>query len=480
MNKNIRTRFAPSPTGSMHIGNLRTALYAFLFARAHQGRFILRIEDTDQERYVDGATQVIYNTLKIAGLTHDEGPDIGGDYGPYIQSERKNIYRKYAEELVQTGAAYYCFCSKETLEQTKTEEGYNRRCRSLSEEEIHQNLVAGKPYVIRQKMPVEGKTTFFDTVFGEITVENNLLDDQILLKSDGFPTYNFANVVDDHLMQITHVMRGSEYLSSNPKYLLLYQALGWNTPEWIHLPLILGKNADGTVSKLSKRQGATGFQELIEEGYLPEAIVNYIALLGWSPKNDREIFSLPELIESFTIQGINKSPAIFDYQKLDWINSQHIQQLTAGQFAALAFPYSQTAGTFLENHWNNLAGLLQSRLHRLTQIPEMIAFLYELKPYDPELFVHPKNKSTKESSLQWINAILDLLQPLEDWTAETLKDMLSRFSEAHNLKFGQLMWPLRIAVSGLAVTPGGGIEIMAMIGKEETFRRLIYAKRLLN
>jgi glutamyl-tRNA synthetase len=464
----------------MHIGNLRTALYAFLFARAHQGRFILRIEDTDQERYVDGATQVIYNTLKIAGLTHDEGPDIGGDYGPYIQSERKNIYRKYAEELVQTGAAYYCFCSKETLEQTKTEEGYNRRCRSLSEEEIHQNLVAGKPYVIRQKMPVEGKTTFFDTVFGEITVENNLLDDQILLKSDGFPTYNFANVVDDHLMQITHVMRGSEYLSSNPKYLLLYQALGWNTPEWIHLPLILGKNADGTVSKLSKRQGATGFQELIEEGYLPEAIVNYIALLGWSPKNDREIFSLPELIESFTIQGINKSPAIFDYQKLDWINSQHIQQLTAGQFAALAFPYSQTAGTFLENHWNNLAGLLQSRLHRLTQIPEMIAFLYELKPYDPELFVHPKNKSTKESSLQWINAILDLLQPLEDWTAETLKDMLSRFSEAHNLKFGQLMWPLRIAVSGLAVTPGGGIEIMAMIGKEETFRRLIYAKRLLN
>jgi glutamyl-tRNA synthetase len=464
----------------MHIGNLRTALYAFLFAKSKAGDFVLRIEDTDRERYVEDATQVIYDTLKTAGITHDEGPDVGGQFGPYIQSERKAIYKEYALELIRNDEAYYCFCSKETLDLSKTEEGYNRHCRYLSPEEIRRNLDEGKSYVIRQKVRLEGQTVFNDAVFGEIVVDNKTLDDQILLKSDGLPTYNFANVVDDHLMQITHVIRGSEYLSSNPKYLLLYNAFRWDVPEFIHLPLILGKNEDGSVTKLSKRHGATGFQELVDAGYLPSAIINYIALLGWSPKNDREIFSLSELIETFSIQGINKSPAIFDYQKLDWINGEHIKALPLEDFVSLSFPYSHTQGTVLENKWNEIAQLLQSRIHTFTQIPEMIDFLYELKPYDAEFFVNKKNKTTQESSAEVIDAVLELLTPLEDWNVPVLKETLSHFAESRGIKFGQLMWSLRIAVSGLLVTPGGGIEIMDIIGKEASFRRFMYAKSLLS
>jgi glutamyl-tRNA synthetase len=453
----------------MHIGNLRTALYAFLFAKSRKGDFILRIEDTDRERQVADATQVIYDTLKTAGIRHDEGPDTGGEYGPYVQSERKEIYKEYALALVEKGEAYYCFCSKED---SKTDEGYDRHCRYLTREEIQKNLESGKPYVIRQKIKLEGQTVFNDAVFGEIAVDNKTLDDQILLKSDGMPTYNFANVIDDHLMEISHVIRGTEYLSSNPKYMLLYNAFGWEIPEFIHLPLILGKNEDGSVTKLSKRHGATGFRELIDEGYLPSAIINYITLLGWSPKNDREIFFMPDLIESFTIQGINKSPAVFDYKKLDWINSEHIKLLPFEEFSRLSFPHSQTEDTVLENKWNEIALLLQSRIHKFTQIPEMIHFLYQLDPYDVELFVNKKNKSSLESSLEIIEASLEVIKPVEAWTHSAINDLFTGFSQERNIKFGHLMWPLRIALSGLAVTPGGAIEIMSVIGKDETVRRL--------
>lgn len=476
MDKNIRTRFAPSPTGYMHIGNIRTALYAFLYARSRKGKFILRIEDTDRERHVEDATQVIYDTLNIAGLSYDEGPDIGGEYGPYIQSERKEIYKKYALDLVKRGKAYFCFCSKDD---SKTDEGYDRHCRSLSQEEIQKNLDMGKPYVIRQKIDLEGNTSFNDAVFGEITVENKTLDDQILLKSDGMPTYNLANVIDDHLMKITHVIRGSEYLSSNPKYIQLYNAFDWEVPEYIHLPLILGQNEDGSVTKLSKRHGAVSFQELTGEGYLPAAIMNYIALLGWSPKNDQEIFSMAELIDAFSIQGINKSPSIFDYKKLDWINSGHIKLLPFGEFSSLAYPYAEISGTLLENKWTEIAAILQSRIHKFTQIPELIGFLYKLSPYSLELFINKKNKSTLESSIGLINSSLAIVNSVDPWNQDTLKNVFEDFSRSRNIKFGHLMWPLRIALSGLSVTPGGAIEIMSIIGKNETINRFNYAIHLI-
>jgi glutamyl-tRNA synthetase len=468
----IRTRFAPSPTGFMHIGNLRTALYGYLFAKSKGGAFVLRIEDTDRERYVEGATDVIYNTLRLAGLPHNEGPDIGGNFAPYVQSERCDIYKHYALQLVERGEAYYCFCSKEETDAAKTEEGYNRHCRNLAADEVQHNLQDGRPYVIRQKMPLDGSTVYNDLVFGTIEVENRLLDDQILLKSDGMPTYNFANVVDDHLMQISHVIRGSEYLSSTPKYVLLYKGFGWDVPEFVHLPLIMGKNADGSVAKLSKRHGATGFQELIDDGYLPGAIVNYIALLGWSPKDDREIFTMPELVATFDLAGINKSPAVFDYQKLNWVNGEHIKLMPFGEFCAMALPFAKVQSTPLETKWTLIATLLQPRLHKFSQIPEMIDFLHHLPPYDAELFVNQKNKSTVASSIDILATALDMLKSLDTWDAASLHDVCSTLAQSKGIKFGTIMWPLRIALSGLTVTPGGATDIMEIIGREQALQRI--------
>ncbi len=475
MERKIRTRFAPSPTGYMHIGNLRTALYAFLFAKSQKGDFVLRVEDTDQKRYVEDATRVIYETLEAAQIQHDEGPDIGGNYGPYIQSERKDMYKKYALELVDKGHAYYCFCPKDDIENNDTsKDGYNLhcRCRDVSKEEVESHLSAGKSFVIRQKMPLEGVTSFNDFVFGEISVENKTLDDQVLLKSDGLPTYNFAHVVDDHLMNITHVIRGSEYLSSNPKYILLYKAFGWEIPSFIHLPLIVGKNDDGTVSKLSKRHGAVSFQDLVNDGYLPSAINNYISLLGWSPKSDKEIFSMNELIEAFSLSGINKSPAIFDYQKLDWVNSEHIKLLPFETFSSMAFPYSKVEKTNLEGKWNEIAQLLQPRIHKFSEIPESIHFLHQLEDYQVELFINKKNRSTLETSTDILTKVVHTMKQVDSWEIDVLNGTFAELAEKNNLKFGHLAWPVRIAVSGLVVTPGGATDIMSILGKEESLRRL--------
>ena len=468
----VRTRFAPSPTGYMHIGNLRTALYAYLFAKSQNGKFVLRIEDTDQKRYVEDATRVIYETLQVANIHHDEGPDVGGDSGPYVQSERKAIYKEYAQKLIDKGAAYYCFCAKTEEEDEENSTANECHCRDLSAEEVRKNLEEGKSYVIRQKVPHEGTTTFNDLVYGEITVENETLDDQILLKSDGMPTYNFANVVDDYLMGITHIIRGSEYLSSNPKYILLYQAFGWEIPAYIHLPLINGKNPDGTVSKLSKRHGAVSFQALVEEGYLPEAIINYIALLGWSPKNEREIFSMEELCEVFSVAGLHKSPAVFDYQKLDWVNGQHIQAMPFEEFSKMAFPYSGVKGTFLEEKWNKIATLMQPRIGKFSEIPEKLKFLYEVAPYDVEMYVNKKNKSTLESSIEILGKTIDAVNQIDTWDEETLSEAFAKVAADNNIKYGPLMWPSRIAMSGLLATPGGSTDIMYLIGKEETLKRL--------
>ena len=389
----IRTRFAPSPTGFMHVGNLRTALYEYLTAKHEGGTFVLRIEDTDRERYVEGATQVIYDTMKLAGLEHDEGPDIGGEFGPYVQSERLSMYKPYAEQLVAQGKAYRCFCTKERLEALKENApegtGYDRHCRDLSPEEIQKNLDAGMPYVIRQKMPLTGSTSYHDLVYGDITFPNEDLDDQVLIKTDGFPTYNFANVIDDHTMGITHVVRGSEYLSSTPKYNLLYEAFGWEIPTYIHLPLIMGKSVDEegneVISKLSKRHGSTGFMDLVNEGYLPEAIINYIALLGWAPKDTREIFSLPELIEAFDINGISKSPAVFDYDKLSWVNQEHIKAMSDEEFLKHAKPFYDEAGVD-PSCYALLAELLKPRIAKFNEITEKLSFIKEYGDFELELF----------------------------------------------------------------------------------------------
>ena len=455
----------------MHIGNLRTALFAYLFAKSQNGKFILRIEDTDQGRYVEGAVDVIYETLKAARLYHDEGPDIGGDYGPYIQSERKGMYKKFALELVEKGAAYYCFCQKGEKE-SESMEGYDRHCRNLSREEVEAQLAAGKPYVIRQRIPLEGSTSWNDLVYGEISVENSTLDDQVLLKSDGMPTYNFANVVDDHLMQITHIIRGSEYLSSNPKYLLLYDAFGWERPEYIHLPIINGKNPDGSISKLSKRHGAVSFQALVEQGYLPEGIINYIALLGWSPKTEQEIFTMDELIAQFSITGVHKSPAVFDYQKLDWVNGQHISKMDPEEFIRMSLPYAGIEGTFLESKWRKLASLLQSRISKLSDIPEKISFLFKLPDYDAELFINKKNKSTLETSAAILRQAIDRLTSVQDWSEETLLATLTELAGEMGLKLGPLTWPVRLSLSGLLATPGGAIDILYLLGREKSLERL--------
>jgi glutamyl-tRNA synthetase len=482
----VRTRFAPSPTGYMHIGNLRTALYAYCIAKHSQGRFLLRIEDTDRKRNVPKAIQVIYDSLKLAGLAYDEGPDKDGGYGPYVQSQRKvqGIYQHYADLLVGRGAAYRCFCGKpaETnMGPAPTKEGIlmtargkspssralRDPCCDLPEDEVKARLAAGEPYVIRQRIPREGTTTFHDLVFGGITVKNSTLDEQVLLKSDGFPTYNFANVVDDHLMGITHVVRGVEYLSSTPKYDLLYKSFGWEIPAYIHLPHIVKESG----KKLSKRAGDASFQDLIAQGFLPEAIINYIALLGWSPANDREFFTLPELVELFNVAHINKSKAAFSIQKLEWLNGEHIRQLAPGDFHAYAadyYPARLTAGCDTAV----VSRMIQTRVTRLGAIPEMTQFLVEVAPYDLELYTHAKSKSTLESSLQVLKAAVPIFARMSDWNEENIRQMLVDYAGQANLKTGTVMWPIRVALSGLQNTPGGALEIAAVLGKAETIRRV--------
>lgn len=475
-NKTVRTRFAPSPTGFMHIGNLRTALYEYLVAKSQGGDFVLRIEDTDRERYVEGAVDIIYNTLKVAGLQHDEGPDKPGEYGPYVQSERLNMYKPYAEQLIEQGKAYRCFCTKERLDSLKDDEtpggGYDRHCRDLPQEEIDRLLAEGVPYVIRQKMPLEGSTTFTDAVFGEITVENSELQDQILIKTDGYPTYNFANVIDDHTMNITHVVRGCEYLSSTPKYNLLYEAFGWEVPTYIHLPLIMGKDAEGNVAKLSKRHGSTGFEDLIKEGYLPQAIINYVALLGWCPSDNQEMFTLDELTRAFSIDGISKSPSIFDYDKLEWFNGEYIRKMSPEEFTSYAMPYYKEAVTSRELPWDKLCGILQQRVTRFTQIPEMIDFFDKLPEYDAEMFVNKKSKTNLENAPVMLKAVTDRLTALESWDKDSIHDCLISLAQELEVKNGTVMWPARIAAAGKKVTPGGAVEILEILGRDESLARL--------
>lgn len=471
----VRTRFAPSPTGYMHIGNLRTALYEYLIAKSQGGKFILRIEDTDQERQVEGAVDVIYNTMRMTGLKHDEGPDIGGDYGPYVQSERMGMYMDYAKELVEKGEAYYCFCTKERLESLKESnaEGaafakYDRHCLGLSKEEVQAKLDAGVPFVIRQKMPDSGTTTFSDVVYGDITVENTELDDQILMKADGFPTYNFANVVDDHLMHITHVVRGSEYLSSTPKYNLLYKAFGWEPPVYVHLPAVM-RDAH---HKLSKRHGDKSFEDLVREGYVVEAIVNYIALLGWSPSGTQEIFSLKELEENFDMAGLSKSPAIFDIKKLTWMNSEYLKAMDFDKYYALAEPKLKEALGDTDLDLKKIAALLQKRLETLNDIPGLVEFFKTLPEYGTELYTHKKMKTNDEIALSSLEAALPVLENLEDWNTTSIHDALMALVGELGIKNGQLLWPIRTALSGEPTSPGGAMELADILGKEESLHRI--------
>lgn len=475
MEKTVRTRFAPSPTGFMHVGNLRTALFEYLIARSQHGQFVLRIEDTDQERLVEGAVDVIYDTLRQVGMDHDEGPDNGGEYGPYVQSERKDLYLPYAKRLVEEGKAYYCFCTKERLASLHDENGlggYDRHCRDLPKEEVEALLQAGTPYVIRQKMPIEGSTTFHDAVFGDITIENKELEDQVLVKSDGYPTYNFANVIDDHLMHITHVVRGCEYLTSTPKYNLLYEAFGWEVPIYVHLPLIMGKNEDGSVSKLSKRHGSTSFNGLVEEGYLPETIVNYIALLGWCPKDNREVFTLPELCEVFSIDGISKAPSVFDYEKLNWFNGEYLRRKTPEEFTRMALPYYRQVFGEEEKDWAVLTSILQPRVTKLKEIPGMIGFLRELPEYPVDFFINKKSKANLENAGPMLQAAIQVLEEVSVWDVTTLHDTLMDLAKKLEVKNGTLLWPVRIAAAGMTVTPGGAMEILAILGREEALHRL--------
>ncbi len=484
MKKNTVTRFAPSPTGYMHIGNLRTALYSYLTAKHDDGKFILRIEDTDRERLVEGATDVILSTMATTGLTYDEGPDVGGENGPYVQSDRKHIYPTYAEKLVASGHAYYCFCTKERLEQLHEEDstgGYDRHCRNLSAEEVKANLEAGLPYVIRQKMPLEGTVTYQDAVFGEISCECKELQDQILMKADGYPTYNFAHVVDDYLMGVTHVVRGSEYITSTPKYALLYDAFGWERPNYVHLPLLMGKNEDGTVSKLSKRHGAVSFQDLVKDGYLPEAIINYIALLGWNPKNElaeEEFFTLEELKRAFSVEGVNKSPAVFDFDKLLWFNGEYIRRMEPQAFRKAVLPFlKQTIPANI--NLDMMLSLLHGRLSKLSEINDKISFFLSLPAYEKELFYNKKNKVTEENAASLLSAVKEVLEAATIWESGELYTAIAAKAEEMQIKAGALLWCARIAVSGMTVTPGGATEIMEVIGREETLSRLAQAEEKL-
>lgn len=475
MPQTVRTRFAPSPTGYMHVGNLRTALYAYLLAKKYDGKFILRIEDTDRERYVEGAVDIIYNTLRQTGLNWDEGPDIGGPYGPYVQSERMGMFKEYALKLVESGHAYYCFCDKDRLDELKKIQQasgmapkYDGHCRSLTKEEIEEKLAAGVPYVIRQKMPLEGTTTFHDEVFGDITVDNSVLDDQILIKTDGMPTYNFANVVDDHTMGITHVIRGNEYLSSTPKYNLLYEAFGWDKPVYIHCSPVMKNQTE----KLSKRNGDASFEDLIEKGYLTEAVVNYIALLGWSPKGEEEIFTLEELVQEFDISGISKSPAIFDPVKLKAINGAYIRRMELDEFERYALPYIRETCKREDVDTKLIARVLQSRTELFTDIPEQVDFIDTLPDYDTALYCHKKMKTNEENSLESLQAVLPVLEQLEIWTEESIHEALFALIAEKGVKNGLILWPVRVAVSGKQFTPGGGVEICAILGKEESLNRI--------
>lgn len=468
----VRTRFAPSPTGYMHVGNLRTALYTWLIARHSGGKFILRIEDTDQGRLVEGATEVIYATLRKCGLTWDEGPNIGGPVGPYIQTERRALYGKYAELLVEKGHAYYCFCEKtESEEDSGNFDRAADPCRDMSLEEARAKVAAGAPYVIRQKIPAGGSTVFSDAVFGDITVENSTLDDQVLIKRDGLPTYNFANVIDDHLMGITHVVRGSEYLSSAPKYNLLYQGFGWDVPTYIHCSPVM-RDAH---NKMSKRKGDPSYEDLIAMGYLSEAVVNYVTLLGWSPRGEyaeREFFTLAELAEIFDIGGISKSPAIFDIEKLTYFNAHYLREMSPEAFHAAALPYIRQAVQNPALSTEEIAGLLQARCERLTDIPEKLDFFDALPDYDAELFTNKKSKTNPEVSRRMLEAVLPALDGLADWTVDGIHDALIGLAESLEVKNATLMWPVRIAAAGKAVTPGGAVEICHILGKDECLRRL--------
>lgn len=478
MDRLVRTRFAPSPTGYMHIGNLRTALYAYLFARKNNGKFILRIEDTDTERYVDGAVDIILRTLKTAGMEYDEGPVIGGPYGPYVQSQRKNEYMKYALQLVEKGEAYYCFCSKERLESLPDINGarrYDRHCLGFTKEEIQKKLDAGEPFVIRQKMPTEGTTKYHDMVFGDIEIENSELEDNILIKSDGMPTYNFANVIDDHLMNITVVIRGMEYLSSTPKYNLLYKAFGWEQPLYMHLPPIM-RDAH---HKLSKRNGDASFEDLLAKGFLPEAIVNYIALLGWSPKDNEEKLSMSQLKQMFDVEGISKSPSIFDEQKLRWLNGRYIKELDFDTFVSLATPYldkSKVAGKY---DYKKLCALAQSRIDTLDDIAGLVNFLEEYGEFDQSLYFNKKLKTDADVARRVLPAARDKLASLGVWDNASVHDALISLVGELGVKNGIVLWPVRVAVSGKESTPGGATELADLLGKEETLRRLDYAISIL-
>lgn len=471
----IRTRYAPSPTGRMHVGNLRTALYAYLIAKHEGGDFLLRIEDTDQERYVEGATEIIYKTLEETGLIHDEGPDKDGGYGPYVQSERQKegLYLKYAKELIDKKQAYYCFCTPERLNSLRSNVNgeeimkYDKHCLSLTEEEIKKNLESGIPYVIRQNNPATGTTTFHDDIYGDITVDNLELDDMVLIKSDGYPTYNFANVVDDHLMGITHVVRGNEYLSSSPKYNRLYEAFGWEIPTYVHCPLITNEEH----KKLSKRSGHSSFEDLIEQGYVAEAIVNFVALLGWSPEDDREIFSLKELVEAFDYKHISKSPAVFDMVKLSWMNGEYLKKMDEEAFFKLAKPYIAKVIT-KPLDIRKIANMVKTRIEVLPQIADHIDFFEELPQYDISMYTHKKMKTDSENSLELLKEVLPILETTDDYSNDNLFGILSAFGKEHEYKTGFIMWPIRTALSGKQMTPAGATEIMEILGKDESIKRI--------
>ena len=491
----VRTRFAPSPTGYMHLGNLRTALYTYLYARRKGGKFILRIEDTDQEREVPGAVEIIYKSMETAGLSHDEGPDVGGPCGPYIQSQRKDTYLPYAKQLVESGHAYYCFCTKERLDEAREaaeKRGeifkYDKHCLRLTKEEIQRNLDAGVPYVIRQNIPAEGKAGFDDVIYGRVEVDCDTLDDNVLIKADGLPTYNFANVIDDHLMGITHVMRGNEYLSSAPKYNLLYEALGWTPPTYVHLTPVRVEapalDADGnpvldgegnpvmTKRKMSKRKGDPSFEDLLSQGYLTEAVINYLVLLGWSPKGEQEFFTLNELEQVFDLEGLSKSPSVFDIQKMNWFNTEYIRRLSPERYLELATPWLAQALDPAKFDFKRLAELLQGRTEVFNQLPGMVRFLAEQPEFSNELYANKKQKSTLESAKAALTAALELLEGIGEWTETELHDRVMEAIPGLGMKNGQFLWPLRIAISGQASTPGGAFEIAYLLGRDETLRRL--------
>lgn len=472
----IRTRFAPSPTGRMHVGNLRTALYAYLIAKHEDGDFLLRIEDTDQERYVEGAVDIIYRTLEKTGLIHDEGPDKDGGCGPYVQSERmaSGIYMEYAKQLVEKGEAYYCFCDADRLASLKAEvvEGkeiakYDKHCLHLTKEEVQEKLDAGVPFVIRQNNPTEGTTTFHDEIYGDITVQNTELDDMILIKSDGYPTYNFANVVDDHLMGITHVVRGNEYLSSSPKYNRLYEAFGWEVPIYVHCPLITNEEHQ----KLSKRSGHSSYEDLLEQGFLTEAIVNFVALLGWSPEGDREIFSLEELVKEFDYHRMSKTPSVFDMVKLAWMNGEYIKAMEDDKFFEMALPYMKEVIT-KDVDFHKIGALVKTRIEKFTEIKEHIDFIEAVPEYDIAMYTHKKMKTNAETSLEVLKEIVPVLEAQEDYSNDALYEMLVNFVKEKGVKNGYVMWPVRTAVSGKQSTPGGATELMEILGKEESIARI--------